>query len=187
MKRIFCLVFLPLCLTSCGDSVSSSDKYVSLGSYTGEDGTIELYDGEPRSYMTFSGGIARMVGYSENNNTGKYEKSYIACVYYNIEDGLIFMFNSSYGSQWFELYDGKTEKEYQGDSYYVTFKKPERPKTGYVLWGEMGNGWIKEYSSGTGGVKNDSFTLHVTVPYAKKVGISVYESVYKDGQYVQKK
>ncbi len=181
MKKYFALIMLPLCLASCESKSLSSDAYISVSKWGDYD--IQLTDGIAYEYMTFNNGIARVIEMQENKDTHKYEKYYVVCAYYKADGGLLFIQDGGM-SPWYEIYQGKTEKESGENSNY--FKKLDKLNYGYKLWGEIGKGWIKKIEESS---SNYNESLYVTLKCAKKSGITIINRTYDSdsGEWVYKK
>ena len=190
MKKIVLPLLLAITsLSACsGANGLSSEKFYRVYDYDNyRSSRTRMYTDGTTDNIQFKNGILSYSSYSNETVKGDGKRQLYSVVnyYFNSSDNMIFVSSSSI---WLDVYDFKTAKDYTEERDLYRFKKPEKPKEGYFLWGEYGNGWIKCYSKDYYTTSTDDldFVLYVTESYAKKVGISVEKYQYdgsKKGYY----
>ena len=171
-KHLSLLTLILFSLTACGNTEEiPGDNFYQVG----REGVTLYLDGTSDCYQ-FKNDFLTFIYHSipSGKSDGKREKFSVSHTYINISSNLIFLnYNNS---SWYDIYQFKTKSECTESSDLQHFQKPDKPKSGYQLYGEFGDGWIKVYNS-----RNETgFDLFVTESYAKKVGIKLVSYEYYD-------
>lgn len=174
-KTYLPFVLFAISLVSCsGTAGLTGEKLYRVITMGGDH--IVIYSDGTTDHISFNNGVFITTTYGSKENdwsniSGKRTLRTVGNGYFNASSNLIYV---NANATWYNVYNYQTREECTDKSNYHLYTKPTKPTSDFFLWGEYGDGWVKNCSS------NGSFALFVTEKYAKKVGIRTITYAYNN-------